>query len=129
MSDLLCRPDVTHARLTETFEAVKPVPEAVAKQVEIEVKYEAFIQRQNHLVEKQKKLENYVIPNDLSYSDIAGLSREEMQKLESIRPATLGQASRISGVTPAAVTLLMLMLERRARGRSASAGNANAPAA
>ncbi|MGP0566126.1 MULTISPECIES: tRNA uridine-5-carboxymethylaminomethyl(34) synthesis enzyme MnmG [unclassified Nitrospina] len=130
LSGLLTRPEVTHAQLMEVFgDGADAVPEAVAKQVEIEVKYEAFIQRQNHLVEKQKKLENYVIPNDLSYGDIAGLSREEVQKLETIRPATLGQASRISGVTPSAVSLLMLLLERRSRGLHGSAETTNAPAA
>jgi tRNA uridine 5-carboxymethylaminomethyl modification enzyme len=65
------------------------------------------------MVAKQKKLENYVIPQDMDYRSVSGLSNEEMQKLEEIRPATLGQALRISGVTPAAVGILMLLLERR----------------
>jgi tRNA uridine 5-carboxymethylaminomethyl modification enzyme len=77
------------------------------------VKYETFIERQNQMVAKQKKLENYAIPVDMDYRGVSGLSNEEVQKLEEIRPATLGQALRISGVTPAAIGILMLLLERR----------------
>ena len=89
------------------------VPKSVAKLVETQVKYETFIERQNQMVAKQKKLENYVIPQDMDYRGVSGLSNEEVQKLEEIRPATLGQALRISGVTPAAAGILMLLLERR----------------
>ena len=111
LGGLLRRPEIRYGQLIDIFDGAS-VPRAVAKLVEIEVKYEAFIQRQNQMVAKQKKLENYVIPNDLSYAGIPGLSHEEVQKLEEIRPATLGQALRISGVTPAAVSILMLLLER-----------------
>ena len=111
LGGLLRRPEIRYGQLIDIFDGAS-VPRAVAKLVEIEVKYEAFIQRQNQMVAKQKKLENYVIPNDLSYAGIPGLSHEEVQKLEEIRPATLGQALRISGVTPAAVGILMLLLER-----------------
>ena len=112
LGGLLRRPEIRYPQLIEVFNGAS-VPEKVAEGVEIEVKYEAFIQRQNQMVAKQKKLENYVIPNDMSYAGIPGLSHEEVQKLEAIRPATLGQALRISGVTPAAVSILMLLLERR----------------
>ncbi|TDJ60483.1 MAG: tRNA uridine-5-carboxymethylaminomethyl(34) synthesis enzyme MnmG [Nitrospina sp.] len=111
LGGLLRRPEIRYGQLIDIFDGAS-VPRAVAELVEIEVKYEAFIQRQNQMVAKQKKLENYVIPNDLSYAGIPGLSHEEVQKLEEIRPATLGQALRISGVTPAAVSILMLLLER-----------------
>ena len=84
----------------------------MAELVEIQVKYETFIDRQNQMVARQKKLENYVIPVNMDYRNVSGLSNEEMQKLEEIRPATLGQALRISGVTPAAISILMLLLER-----------------
>ncbi len=116
LGGLLRRPEIRYPQLIDVFMEAGPgasVPENVAEGVEIEVKYEAFIQRQNQMVAKQKKLENYVIPNDMSYAGIPGLSHEEVQKLEAIRPATLGQALRISGVTPAAVSILMLLLERR----------------
>ena len=79
--------------------------------MEIQVKYEGFIQRQKQVVSKQKKLENYRIPIDFNYEGIPGLSCEVVQKLENIRPTTLGQASRISGITPAAVSIIMLMLK------------------
>ena len=111
LGGLLRRPEIRYGQLIDIFDGAS-VPRAVAELVEIEVKYEAFIQRQNQMVAKQKKLENYVIPNDLSYAGIPGLSHEEVQKLEEIRPATLGQALRISGVTPAAVSILRLLLER-----------------
>lgn len=116
LSGLLRRPEIRYPQLIDTFIEVGPgasVPQEVAERVEIEIKYEAFIQRQNQMVARQKKLENYVIPNDMSYGGIPGLSKEEMQKLDAVQPATLGQAARISGVTPAAVTILMLLLERR----------------
>ncbi len=114
LSGLLRRPEITYRQLIDVFHG-EEVSDCVGQLVETEVKYEAFIERQNQLVDKQKKLESYVIPFDLDYESIAGRSREEVQKLDAIRPATLGQASRISGVTPAAVTILMLMLERRTR--------------
>ena len=106
------RPEIRYPQLIEVFNNAS-VSRKVAELVEIEVKYETFIERQNQMVAKQKKLENYVIPNDMDYRSVSGLSNEEVQKLENIRPATLGQALRISGVTPAAVTILMLRLERR----------------
>jgi tRNA uridine 5-carboxymethylaminomethyl modification enzyme len=85
----------------------------VGEQVEIQIKYEGFIQRQKQVVAKQAKLENYTIPKDFQYSGIPGLSREVVQKLEAIRPTTLAQASRISGVTPAAVSIVMLLLKQK----------------
>ena len=83
------------------------------EQVEIQIKYEGFIQRQKQVVAKQAKLENYTIPKDFQYSGIPGLSREVVQKLEAIRPTTLAQASRIPGITPAAVSIVMLLLKRK----------------
>ncbi len=112
LTGLLRRPDVTYAGLIEAFNGAE-VPRVVGEQVEIQVKYEGFIARQNQMVDKQKKLENVPIPQDFEYASVAGLSREVVQKLESIRPATLGQAARISGITPSAVGILMLFLERR----------------
>ena len=67
------------------------------------------------MVARQKKLENYNIPHDFEYKNIPGLSREVAQRLEEVRPATLGQASRISGLTPSAITILLLLLERRSK--------------
>jgi len=79
----------------------------------MEVKYEGYIQRQMEQVDKFKKLENVRIPENFQYNGIPGLSREIVQKLSRIRPGSLGQASRISGITPAAISILMVYLKRR----------------
>ena len=114
LSGLLRRPEITYGRLIEVYNGAS-VPALVGEQVEIEVKYAAFIERQNQMVARQKKLENYNIPHDFEYKDIPGLSREAAQRLEEVRPVTLGQASRISGLTPSAITILLLLLERRSK--------------
>jgi tRNA uridine 5-carboxymethylaminomethyl modification enzyme len=108
---LLRRPEVTHDGLLRAFEG-EEVPQLVGEQVESRVTYEGFIARQNQLVEKQKKLEHYRIPEDFKYEGVPGLSHEVAQKLEEIRPVTLGQAARISGITPSAISLIMLLLEK-----------------
>jgi NAD/FAD-utilizing enzyme apparently involved in cell division len=79
----------------------------------MEVKYEGYIERQLEQVDKFKKLENMRIPDNFRYESIPGLSREIVQKLSRIRPGSLGQASRISGITPAAISVLMVYLKRR----------------
>ena len=104
------RPEITYDQIIETFNG-SSLPNLVGEQVEIQIKYEGFIQRQNQVVSKQKKLENHSIPTSFKYQGIPGLSCEVVQKLEQIRPTTLGQASRISGVTPAAVSIIMLMIK------------------
>jgi tRNA uridine 5-carboxymethylaminomethyl modification enzyme len=108
---LLRRPEVKHDELLRAFEG-EEVPQLVGEQVEIRIKYEGFIARQNQLVEKQKKLEHFRIPGNFKYEGVSGLSHEVAQKLEAIRPVTLGQASRISGITPSAISLIMLLLEK-----------------
>ena len=110
LAGLLKRPEITYSQIIETFNGAS-VSKLVGEQVEIQVKYEGFIQRQKQVVSKQKKLENYRIPIDFNYEGISGLSCEVVQKLENIRPTTLGQASRISGITPAAISIIMLMLK------------------
>jgi len=81
--------------------------------VEIELKYQGYINRQYHEIERLKAQQSLTIPPDFDYSRIKGLSNEVRQKLESIRPENLGQATRISGVTPAAVSLLLVYLKRK----------------
>jgi len=108
---LLRRPEVKHDELLRAFEG-EEIPQLVGEQVEIRIKYEGFIARQNQLVEKQKKLEHFRIPESFQYKGVSGLSHEVAQKLEDIRPVTLGQASRISGITPSAISLIMLLLEK-----------------
>jgi tRNA uridine 5-carboxymethylaminomethyl modification enzyme len=110
LAGLLKRPEITYDQIIETFNG-SSLPSLVGEQVEIQIKYEGFIQRQNQVVSKQKKLESYLIPASFKYQGIPGLSCEVVQKLEQIRPTTLGQASRISGITPAAVSIIMLMIK------------------
>ena len=116
LGGLLRRPDVNYLKLMEAFNANGPsLHPLVGEQVEIQIKYEGFISRQSQMVEKQKKLESVVIPDDFDYAGIPGLSREVEQKLKEIRPVTLGQAGRISGVTPSSITILMVLLDQRFR--------------
>jgi tRNA uridine 5-carboxymethylaminomethyl modification enzyme len=89
---------------------------SVAEQVEIQIKYQGYIDRQMQEVEKFRKMERMRIPDDIDYSDIPNLSKEVRDKLSRIRPLSIGQASRISGVTPAALSILMVYLKSRARG-------------
>ncbi len=110
LASLLKRPEVSYSQIIATFNGTC-LPKIAGEQVEIQIKYEGFIQRQSQIVAKQKKLENQRIPIDFKYEGIPGLSSEVVQKLEHIRPITLGQASRISGITPAAVSIIMLMLK------------------
>jgi tRNA uridine 5-carboxymethylaminomethyl modification enzyme len=111
LGGLLRRPEVSHGGLLRAFDG-GVVPQLVGEQVEIRVKYEGFINRQNQMVARQKKLEHYRIPADFEYQGISGLSHEVVQKLEEIRPVTLGQAGRISGITPSAISLIMILLEK-----------------
>ena len=110
---LLRRPQLTYADLAP-FDPDRPdLPPDVAEQVEISVKYAGYIQRQQKQVEDFRKMESRRLPPDLDYSAIQGLRLEAREKLDAVRPADLGQASRISGVSPADVTALMIYLERR----------------
>ena len=110
---LLRRPQLHYDELAP-FDPTRPdLPADVAEQVEISVKYEGYIQRQQKQVEDFRKMERHKLPTDLDYSAIQGLRLEAREKLAAIRPLDLGQASRISGVSPADVTALMIWLERR----------------
>jgi tRNA uridine 5-carboxymethylaminomethyl modification enzyme len=86
-------------------------PEAAA-QVEIEIKYGGYVERQRQLVERTRGVDDIRLPSDLDYERISGLSNEALEKLAKIRPRSLGQASRIVGITPAAVSLLAIHLRR-----------------
>lgn len=115
--DLLKRTEITYELLGEHF-AVPELPAAVREQVEIAVKYEGYIKKQIEQVERAAKLEANRLPDDIDYEQIAGLSREARQKLNKIRPLSVGQAARISGVSPADISILMVYLEqwRRRKG-------------
>ena len=113
MIALLRRPQLHYDELAP-FDPTHPeLPADVAEQVEISVKYEGYIQRQQKQVEDFRKMERHKIPADLDYNGIQGLRLEAREKLSAIRPLDLGQASRISGVSPADVAALMIWLERR----------------
>ena len=112
--ELLRRPEVSYDSLTEHFPPEAPLPEAAAEQVEISAKYAGYIERQRGEVERHAAQERLPIPADLDYAAVRGLSREVQQKLAQHRPETVGQASRIQGVTPAAISLLLVHLKRRA---------------
>lgn len=108
--DLLKRPDVTFAQIAElTGSDVSPM---VGEQIEIAVKYSGYIDRQQDEVAHLKRYEETVLPADFDYDAVSGLSREITMKLKAVRPATLAQAGRIQGVTPAAVQLLLIMVKR-----------------
>ncbi|BDV41083.1 tRNA uridine 5-carboxymethylaminomethyl modification enzyme MnmG [Geotalea uraniireducens] len=110
---LLRRPDITYAELERIDPLAAALPPAVREQVEIQVKYQGYIERQLEQVERSKKLEATRIPTDVDYQAIPGLSIEVREKLLKFRPDTLGQASRIQGVTPAAVGILALAIKAR----------------
>ena len=88
------------------------LPENVIEQVEIQVKYQGYIDRQNEEIDSRRDIETLKLPENIDYSKVKGLSAEVQQKLNQHKPETVGQASRISGVTPAAVALLMVHLKR-----------------
>lgn len=115
LAELICRPELDYQILSEIDLERKPLPRDVIEQVEIEIKYEGYIQRQMRQVEQYKKMEKKKIPQDLDYDDISSLRLEARQKLKEFRPISLGQASRISGVSPADISVLLIYLEHRIR--------------
>ncbi|HQL37639.1 MAG TPA: FAD-dependent oxidoreductase, partial [Bacillota bacterium] len=116
--ELLKRPEIEYGSLKEIDEEMPELDRETAEEIEIMIKYEGYIKKQLQQVEQFKKLESKKIPENINFVDIKGLSLEARQKLDSISPANLGQASRISGVSPADISVLMVYLEqiRRSRG-------------
>ena len=112
MVDLLRRPEVTVQWLTEIGGEGVEIPLDVAREVQLQVKYQGYIQRQQEQVDRFKKFENVRLPDDLDYTGFDGLSNEVIEKMTAIRPRSLGQASRISGVTPAAISILQIYLKK-----------------
>ncbi|RDH82713.1 MAG: tRNA uridine-5-carboxymethylaminomethyl(34) synthesis enzyme MnmG [endosymbiont of Galathealinum brachiosum] len=112
--DLLKRPEMDYEKLTQVAEIGPAVSDArVAEQVQIQVKYEGYLNRQKEEIEKARRYEDKNIPEKIEYDQVKGLSNEVRQKLIDHRPATLGQAGRISGVTPAAISLLLVHLKKK----------------
>lgn len=112
--DLLRRKEVTYSKLQQAFDLPELAPQ-VAEQAEIFAKYEGYITKQRQEVERFMKLENKRLPDDIDYRAIKELSREAAEKLDKVRPANIGQASRISGVSPADISVLMIALELKRR--------------
>jgi tRNA uridine 5-carboxymethylaminomethyl modification enzyme len=109
LADLLRRPEVTYKSLAMTGSDIDP---SVAQQVETVIKYEGYVQRQREEVRRRRDLENLRLPPDIDYRQVRGLSVEVQQQLTRHRPETIGQAARISGITPAAISLLLVHLKR-----------------
>ena len=125
MDELLKRPQLDYAAL-EPVDRMRPaLPPFVQEQVEVELKYEGYLRRQQAAVDEMRRLENRLLPEDAEYGDIAGLRMEAREKLNKVRPRSIGQASRISGVSPADVSVLIIWLCQR---QGTTADNA-APAA
>ena len=113
LSELLKRTELTYAVLAEIDKDRPELPDDVKEEVEIVVKYEGYIKMQEAQVESFKKLEKKLIPDDVNYDDVKGIRIEARQKLSKIRPYSIGQASRISGVSPADISVLLVYLEQR----------------
>lgn len=111
LAELICRPELTYELIGEIDFGRKPLPVDVVEQVEIEIKYEGYIERQLKQVEHYKKMEKKKIPVDLDYNDVGSLRLEARQKLIAYKPISVGQASRISGVSPADISVLLVYLE------------------
>jgi tRNA uridine 5-carboxymethylaminomethyl modification enzyme len=131
--DLLRRPEVSYAALTAIAAVGEPewmsatgaderLAEQVALQVDVLAKYTGYIDRQQLEIERQRRHEELRLPDDLDYAQVRGLSTEVRQRLHEVRPATLGQAGRVPGVTPAAISLLLVHLKRHSGIRSQLAG-------
>ena len=112
--DLLRRKEVTYAKLQAAFDLPELAPQ-VAEQAEIFAKYEGYITKQRQEVERFMKLENKRLPENIDYHEIKELSSEAAEKLDKVRPTNIGQASRISGVSPADISVLMIALELKRR--------------
>ena len=111
LSELMCRPELSYEKLAPIDPDRKPLPADVIEQVEIEVKYEGYIVRHLHQVEQFKKMEKRLIPPELDYDDVGSLRLEARQKLKKFKPINVGQASRISGVSPSDISVLLVYLE------------------
>jgi len=113
LADLMCRPELSYELLEELDDERPVLPYDVIEQVMIQIKYEGYIDRQLHQVAQFKKMEKKLIPDDIDYDDVLSLRLEARQKLKLFKPLNVGQASRLSGVTPADISVLLVYLEQR----------------
>jgi len=114
LHDLAKRPEVKVDELLSAIDHER-LPEHVTEQVEIDCKYQGYIVRQLDEIDRIEAQQDFTLPGDLDYTEIHGLSNEVVQKLNQVKPATLGQAGRISGVTPAAVSILLIHLKKQGK--------------
>lgn len=112
LEDLLRKPEMTIEVLGKLDERLREVDEDIAYQVELQVKYWGYAERQKDMIERMRKLEGKKIPSDTKYDEISGLSREVIEKLLRVKPLSLGQASRVPGVTPASITALLVHFKK-----------------
>lgn len=113
LAELVRRPELNYIMLTDIDLKRVPLPEDVVEQVDINIKYEGYIRRQKQQVTQYKKLENRKLQMDFDYAEVKGLRREAIQKLNLYKPMSIGQASRISGVSPADISVLLVYLEQK----------------
>ena len=112
LAQLLKRPELTYHQLIDMMGEAETADREIGESVEISIKYDGYIKRQHEQIERFHKLESKMIPPSFQYASVTGFSNEVAEKLSRVKPATVGQASRISGVTPAAISLLIVALER-----------------
>lgn len=112
LAELMCRPELSYEILSEIDSDRKPLKDDVIEQVNINIKYDGYIKRQIKQVEQFKKIENKKIPEDIDYDDVNSLRLEARAKLKTLKPLSVGQASRISGVSPADISVLLIYLEQ-----------------
>jgi tRNA uridine 5-carboxymethylaminomethyl modification enzyme len=115
LATLLKRPEVSYAGLSDLYGWPDTGSGEISEAIEITVKYEGYIKRQLSQIATFKKLEERRIPLNFNYDEVVGFSSEVLEKFKRVKPASIGQASRISGVTPAAISLLLVALERHRR--------------
>jgi tRNA uridine 5-carboxymethylaminomethyl modification enzyme len=113
LQEILRRPEIHFSHLFDFDRSLESLPKSIQEQVEIQVKYDGYMRRQMEQIERFKRLEEVAFPERFDFSSVMGLTTEVMEKLKKIKPYSLGQASRISGVTPAAISILMVNLKRQ----------------
>lgn len=113
LAELICRPELSYEILAEIDKERQPLPASVIEQAEIEIKYEGYIVRQKKQVEQYKKMESKMIPEDMDYDEVPSLRLEARQKLKLFKPISIGQASRISGVSPSDISVLLVYMEHK----------------
>lgn len=115
LAELLKRPEIHYAQIKPLVPPPQPLPESVEEQVEIQIKYEGYIDRQTTQIQQFKKMEHFRIPDDFDYTSVRSLKTEACEQLAKIRPISVGQASRIPGVSPADISILMVWVEQYKR--------------